>query len=335
MAVTRPLAVPRAARSSAAGASTPGRCASAGGRTGCPRPGPCSPAASRSAASPAAEQGGLERFVVETRRAELGHWLAAAPGVLFVLWNPPAVGADHGRLRPAGEPAVHRRPALQPHPGVSGAAGGGRRGSRRDARPAGRGPPAPSRGRPGAARPTRAAAASRRARRRGGGGPGGRRAASRGRRRGAAAPAAAGGCRPRARTGRPPRRRSPRWRPTAAARWPGPWWPGRTGSRRRPRSTAGTGRCARSVPAPGTWWLRCQTMPGPCMTARCPRALTASMAANAPIGEQHRGHRVLLVEPAGPVPHQDHEREQGEGVRRTPRPGCPTPGAGRWCRPSR
>ncbi len=38
-----------------------------------------------------AEQGGLERFVVETRRAELGHWLAAAPGVLFVLWNPPAV----------------------------------------------------------------------------------------------------------------------------------------------------------------------------------------------------------------------------------------------------
>jgi glycosyl-4,4'-diaponeurosporenoate acyltransferase len=39
----------------------------------------------------AADQGGLERFVVETRRAELGHWLAAAPGVLFVLWNPPAV----------------------------------------------------------------------------------------------------------------------------------------------------------------------------------------------------------------------------------------------------
>jgi glycosyl-4,4'-diaponeurosporenoate acyltransferase len=39
----------------------------------------------------AAELGGLDRFVVETRRAELGHWLAAAPGVLFVLWNPPAV----------------------------------------------------------------------------------------------------------------------------------------------------------------------------------------------------------------------------------------------------
>ena len=35
--------------------------------------------------------GGLERFLVETRRAELGHWLAAAPGPLFALWNPPAV----------------------------------------------------------------------------------------------------------------------------------------------------------------------------------------------------------------------------------------------------
>ena len=38
-----------------------------------------------------AARGGLERFVIETRRAELGHWLAAAPGILFVLWNPPAV----------------------------------------------------------------------------------------------------------------------------------------------------------------------------------------------------------------------------------------------------
>jgi glycosyl-4,4'-diaponeurosporenoate acyltransferase len=37
------------------------------------------------------DQGGLERFVVETRRAELAHWLAAAPGPLFALWNPPAV----------------------------------------------------------------------------------------------------------------------------------------------------------------------------------------------------------------------------------------------------
>jgi glycosyl-4,4'-diaponeurosporenoate acyltransferase len=39
----------------------------------------------------AAEWGGLGRFVVETRRAELAHWLAAWPGVAFALWNPPAV----------------------------------------------------------------------------------------------------------------------------------------------------------------------------------------------------------------------------------------------------
>lgn len=38
-----------------------------------------------------AADGGLERFVVETRRAELAHWLAAAAGPLFALWNPPAV----------------------------------------------------------------------------------------------------------------------------------------------------------------------------------------------------------------------------------------------------
>ena len=38
-----------------------------------------------------AADGGLERFVAETRRAELAHWLAAGAGPLFVLWNPPAV----------------------------------------------------------------------------------------------------------------------------------------------------------------------------------------------------------------------------------------------------
>ena len=37
---------------------------------------------------PSADSGGLERFAVETRRAELGHWLAAAGGPLFALWNP-------------------------------------------------------------------------------------------------------------------------------------------------------------------------------------------------------------------------------------------------------
>lgn len=37
------------------------------------------------------DAGGLERFVVETRRAELGHWLAMVPAPLFALWNPPGV----------------------------------------------------------------------------------------------------------------------------------------------------------------------------------------------------------------------------------------------------
>lgn len=34
--------------------------------------------------------GDIDRFVVETRRAELGHWLAMACGPLAALWNPPA-----------------------------------------------------------------------------------------------------------------------------------------------------------------------------------------------------------------------------------------------------
>ena len=34
------------------------------------------------------EAGGLPRFAVETRRAELTHWLAMLPGPLFALWNP-------------------------------------------------------------------------------------------------------------------------------------------------------------------------------------------------------------------------------------------------------
>lgn len=34
----------------------------------------------------------LETFVRETRRAEVGHWLAAACAPLFLLWNPWPVG---------------------------------------------------------------------------------------------------------------------------------------------------------------------------------------------------------------------------------------------------
>ncbi len=33
----------------------------------------------------------LERFAVETRRAEWGHWAAAGCGPLFALWNTPAI----------------------------------------------------------------------------------------------------------------------------------------------------------------------------------------------------------------------------------------------------
>ena len=42
---------------------------------------------------PTRGDGGLTRFVAETRRAELGHWLAMAGGPLFILWNPPIVAA--------------------------------------------------------------------------------------------------------------------------------------------------------------------------------------------------------------------------------------------------
>jgi len=34
----------------------------------------------------------LHTYVRETRRAELGHWLAMLPAPLFFFWNPPAVG---------------------------------------------------------------------------------------------------------------------------------------------------------------------------------------------------------------------------------------------------
>lgn len=42
---------------------------------------------------PPDRKGGLQRFVVETRRAELGHWSALAAGPLFALWNPPLIAA--------------------------------------------------------------------------------------------------------------------------------------------------------------------------------------------------------------------------------------------------
>ena len=34
----------------------------------------------------------LERWIIETRRSELCHWILILPSVLFFLWNPPEVG---------------------------------------------------------------------------------------------------------------------------------------------------------------------------------------------------------------------------------------------------
>jgi glycosyl-4,4'-diaponeurosporenoate acyltransferase len=42
---------------------------------------------------PAPTDAGLARLATETRRAEWGHWSAAACGPLFVLWNPPWIAA--------------------------------------------------------------------------------------------------------------------------------------------------------------------------------------------------------------------------------------------------
>jgi glycosyl-4,4'-diaponeurosporenoate acyltransferase len=42
-------------------------------------------------ALPGRDVAALERFATETRRAELGHWLAACTSPWFSLWNPPGV----------------------------------------------------------------------------------------------------------------------------------------------------------------------------------------------------------------------------------------------------
>lgn len=42
---------------------------------------------------PGRDSAGLQLFVRETRRAELGHWWAMACAPLFVLWNPPLAAA--------------------------------------------------------------------------------------------------------------------------------------------------------------------------------------------------------------------------------------------------
>ena len=42
---------------------------------------------------PDLDRAGLELFVRETRRAELGHWWALFAGPIFLLWNPPLIAA--------------------------------------------------------------------------------------------------------------------------------------------------------------------------------------------------------------------------------------------------
>jgi glycosyl-4,4'-diaponeurosporenoate acyltransferase len=44
-------------------------------------------------AIPSRHDGGVERFAIETRRAELAHWMSLIPLPLCALWNPPAVVA--------------------------------------------------------------------------------------------------------------------------------------------------------------------------------------------------------------------------------------------------
>lgn len=41
---------------------------------------------------PGSDQEALERFLLETMRAELTHWISILPAGLFFLWNPPWAG---------------------------------------------------------------------------------------------------------------------------------------------------------------------------------------------------------------------------------------------------
>ena len=67
--------------------------ASSAGRTVSPRRARSSRVVCRSGRCPDGDATGLQRFAIETRRAELGHWLAAAASPFFVLWNPPLAAA--------------------------------------------------------------------------------------------------------------------------------------------------------------------------------------------------------------------------------------------------
>jgi glycosyl-4,4'-diaponeurosporenoate acyltransferase len=56
----------------------------------------------------------LRRFLVETCRGELAHWLAMSAAPFFFSVEPALGGGIDGGLRPGGQPALRHRPALQP-----------------------------------------------------------------------------------------------------------------------------------------------------------------------------------------------------------------------------
>ena len=59
---------------------------------------------------------GIERFALETRRAELAHWYPLAAIPIFVIWNSPLGVALNAAFAVAFQRALHRHPALQPPP---------------------------------------------------------------------------------------------------------------------------------------------------------------------------------------------------------------------------
>jgi glycosyl-4,4'-diaponeurosporenoate acyltransferase len=58
-------------------------------KDGLPEAGALFPGGVSKRSLPKARDGGIERFAIETRRAELGHWLALCAAPAFGLWNPP------------------------------------------------------------------------------------------------------------------------------------------------------------------------------------------------------------------------------------------------------
>ena len=154
----------RPLRGPAAG-GTAGGCASTAGRTGCPRPAPSSRAASASASCPRATPTGLRALRPRDPPRRAGPLVGAGVRAALRAVEPAAGRGAARRLRRAGQPAVHRHPALQPLPDPGPArarssAGGAGMTSRATARPATRRRGAePRRDRRGlAARPDRPAA---------------------------------------------------------------------------------------------------------------------------------------------------------------------------------